>query len=111
MTDEKKKTESKSPPAAKPKAQERPAPKAAKDEATIYIGPTLRGGRLARSTIFRGGELPKNVADLVKENPVIKRLIVPVSKLGTVENKLKDPTTPEAANYAAAARLYSKGGK
>lgn len=110
MSDEKKKTEVKSPPAAKLKAQN-PAPKAAKAEATIYVGPTLRGGRLARSTIFRGGDLPKNVADLVKENPVIKRLIVPVSKLGTVENKLKDPTTPEAANYAAAARLYSKGGK
>lgn len=112
MTEEKKKTETKSASAPKPKApQVKPAPKAKKAEATIYVGPTLRGGRLTQSTLFRGGELPANVKELAENHAAIKRLIVPVSKLGAVESKLKDPTTPEAAYYAEAARLFSKGVK
>lgn len=111
MTEEKKKTETKSASAPKPKApQVKPAP-TKKAEATIYVGPTLRGGRLTQSTLFRGGELPANVKELAERHAAIKRLIVPVSKLGAIESKLKDPTTPEAAYYAEAARLFSKGDK
>lgn len=106
---EKKKTEDTG--AAKPKAQPpAAAPKAAKKtekaEAKIYAGPTLRGGRLAKATIFKGGVLTRAAAELAKEHKAISRLIIPVSRLGSFESKLKDPTTIEAAAYAEAARLF-----
>lgn len=33
-------------------------------EATIYVGPTLKGGRLARYTIFKNGILPRDIAKM-----------------------------------------------
>lgn len=88
------------------------ATKTAKKEPTIYIGPTLRGGRLAKATIFKGGELSANAKALVDEHKVIGRLIVPVSKLAEFNAKLKDPTSIQSAHYKEAAQLFAKeGGK
>lgn len=91
----------------KPKKRER----VKTPEASVYVGPTLRNGQLARSTVFRGGKLPAHVAKLSEEHKAIARLIVPVSQLASAERKLRDPSSAEAAAFAEAARLFSKGGK
>lgn len=100
-------------PEAKPKEQpkaKQPA-KAAKTEPSIYIGPALQGGRLARYTIFKGGVLPSSVDAIAKEHKAIRRLIVPVSKMAEHEKRLNDPSSVEAAMFAEAAKIFSKGGK
>lgn len=103
--------------AAKPKAHQKPPKKEEKQqtkapaEATIYIGPALQGGRLARYTIFKGGKLPPNVAKLADDHKAIKRLIVPVSKLAESEARLKDKASAEAALFVEAGKIFSKGGK
>lgn len=87
------------------------APKEAKKEATIYVGPALQGGKLGRYTIFKGGDLLPNVAELAKEHKSIKALIVPVSKLSEVERRLKDPTSIESVRFKEAGKIFSQGGK
>lgn len=80
-------------------------------EATIYVGPALQGGRLARYTIFKDGKLPANIAEIANSNKAVKRLIVPVSKLAQYEARLKDKTSAEAALFAEAGKAFSKGGE
>lgn len=78
-------------------------------ETSIYVGPTLRGGRLARYTIFKDGELLPNIADIANEHKAVKSLIVPVSRLADVEKRLQDPSSLESLRYKEAAKLFSKG--
>lgn len=84
---------------------------AVRGEASIYIGPSLPGGRLPRYTVFKGGALPAHVAALADEHKSIKRLIIPVSQLAEAERRLADRSSIEAADFAAAAKVLSKGGK
>lgn len=98
-----------------PKEPRAPRPSTAKKqelkEASIYIGPSLQGGRLARNTIFKGGELPAHVSELAKEHKAISRLIVPVSKLAAAQRRMGDSSSVEAALFAEARRLFTKGGQ
>lgn len=84
------------------------APK--RKEPSIYIGPALQGGRLARYTVFKGGELAPEIAQIASEHRAIGRLIVPVSRLAEYERRLKDSTSAEAALYIEAGKVFSKGG-
>lgn len=96
--------------APKPKAQKRPAAVKQPAEATVYIGPALRGGRLARYATFRGGVLPPGIASIAAEHKAVQRLIVPVSKLSEYEKRLSDRSSLEAAMYAEATKIFSKEG-
>lgn len=66
-----------------------------KNESTlIYLGPTIRGVAKHGASFYGG--LPRNLEEFREKNPVIKNLIVPVSKItettkaisveGTIEN-------------------------
>ncbi len=48
-----------------------------KESKRIYIGPNLSNGRLAHATVFCGG-FPEPVAALIKANPWMAQLFVPV---------------------------------
>lgn len=78
-------------------------------EATIYVGPTLKGGRLARYTIFKNGILPRDIAKIAEEHKAINRLIIPVGKLAEFEARLRDKSGAEAALYAEAGKIFGKG--
>lgn len=94
-----------------PALTKRPAPVKQAAEPSIYIGPTLQGGRLARYTVFKGGVLSPNVAAIAAEHKAIQRLIVPVKRLGEYEKRLADRSSVEAALFAEAGKVFSKGGK
>ena len=49
-------------------------------EKYIYIGPSLKGGRLKRHTVFIGG-LPTYLADEFTALPQLERLFVPIADL------------------------------
>lgn len=81
---------------------------AAKKEALIYVGPTLRGGVLSRYSVFKHGELPPHVKEIADEHKCIKSLLVPVSKLAQIENRLLDKTSVEAVRFAEAQTVFKK---
>lgn len=81
-----------------------------KAEATIYVGPALPGGQLARYTVFRDGKLMPHVQAIADECQAVKVLIVPVSKLAATERKLHDSSSVEASRYAEINKYFrSKG--
>lgn len=78
----------------------------------IYVGPTLRGGKLAKYTIFKNGELPVGVAELAESHKEIKGLIVCVQRLTQFEQRLKDPSSVEAARFRAVGQIkFNQGDK
>lgn len=87
------------------------AAKRPQGEPSIYVGPTLRGGRLSRYTVFKGGTLPAHIEPLADEHRAIKRLIVPVSRLAEIESRLRDKSSAEFALFAEADKIFSKGGE
>lgn len=110
MTDQNKNTK-KTEVAQKPRQQQKPASTDKKlSGPSIYIGPTLQGGRLARYTIFKDGGLPPHIAALTNEHRAIKRLIVPVGRLAEYEKRLRDPSSAESSLFNEAAKIFSKGG-
>lgn len=78
-------------------------------EPTIYVGPNVPGGGLSRFMTFRSGILSAHVGKIVQNYPSINRLVVPVSRLSAVLNKLNDPESAEATHYAAALAEIKKG--
>ena len=80
----------------KPKAA---APVIKPKSASIYVGPTLKGNKLVRYTIFKNGELPEHVKELLNQSLDLKGLIIPVEKLGEFENNLKDISSIEALRF------------
>lgn len=73
-------------------------------EPTIYVGPNLAGGVLARYTVFKDGKMLPHVQELLEQNPDVKALIVPVSKLAVTEQQLADPSSVVAAKFNALQR-------
>ena len=60
----------------------------------VYVGPTLPNGRLKGNAVFEGESLEKILeffGDLSETHPQIKRLFVPVDKLGENLVKVKTP--------------------
>jgi hypothetical protein len=83
------------------------APKAkAKAEAVIYVGPTLPGGVLHKSAVYRGGELPAHIKALKDGNADLAALFVPASKLGAFQQKLADPASIEAERVRRVVAAY-----
>ena len=60
-----------------------------KPETTIYIGRSLPSGLLPQYTVFKGGEIPKHLTELVKNNAAIRGLIVPVSELQSARREAR----------------------
>lgn len=85
--------------------------KKATQETTIYLGPSLPSGQLARYTVFRNGEALPHVKQFVEECPAMKFLIVPVSKLAETERKLKDSASVESSRFAEINKHFKKGAK
>lgn len=73
-----------------------PAAAQPKAEALIYVGPTLPGGVLHKSAVYRAGELPAHVQRLAEGNADLAALFVPASKLGAFQQKVADPASMEA---------------
>lgn len=55
---------------------------------SIYIGPSIRG--VMTGTVFIGSVLPDHFEAAIKQQPVIKELIVPVSQLPEARKQLQD---------------------
>lgn len=91
-----------------PRAKTSKTPEA--QETTIYIGPSLPSGQLARYTVFRNGNALPHVSQLIEQCPAMKALIVPVSKLAEKERKLKDSASVESSRFAEINKHY-KGAK
>lgn len=58
-----------------------------------YIGPTLPAGRLKCNKIFEGTmtEIKKELGEVLKDYPLVEKLLVPVDKLGEKKDKAKTP--------------------
>jgi hypothetical protein len=78
-------------------------------ESTIYVGPSIPGGRLSTFTVFKNGNLMHHVEQLLVECKAIKSLIVPVSKLTATQQKLKDSSSVEAARYQEVQKTFRTG--
>lgn len=78
-------------------------------EATIYMGPNIPGGKLARYTVFRGGVTPAYVDRLAEDCKAIQALIVPVSKLAETERNIARTGSLEQARFAEISKHYTKG--
>ncbi len=60
----------------------------------IYVGPQLPRGRLKTNTIFEGGSREEilaspELAEVMKRYPLVKNMLVPVSKLAEAKQKIK----------------------
>lgn len=60
----------------------------------IYVGPQLPRGRLKTNTIFEGGSREEilaspELAEVLKKYPLVKNMLVPVSKLAEAKQKIK----------------------
>lgn len=77
--------------------------------AQIYMGPSIRGTILERYKVFRG-DLPSSIEEVAKKVPAVKRLIVNVNELASVERKLADKTSVQYRAFADVIN-YIKGVK
>lgn len=66
----------------------------------IYVGPNLPGGLLLQSTVFRGG-IPVYLQPLLKEQPDVAALIVPVDEMSGVQERIVQTGTAEFVAYQA----------
>ena len=59
----------------------------------IYAGPTLPKGRLRENAVFNGrfSDVISYLADVVKDYPLVEKLIVPVKKYAAFSVKVKTP--------------------
>jgi hypothetical protein len=76
----------------------------------IYVGPNVPGGALRRFQVFKGG-LPLYCEDLIKANPEIKELFVPVERLEATRKKIEELGTNEARLFYAVQKKWNRGVK
>lgn len=80
--------------------------KAAVTGKQVYCGPTIHG--VAKQyTVFENG-LPAKLAELAEQKPVLKALIVPVSKFATTRERVERVGTAESILFAKAAAALKK---
>lgn len=60
--------------------------------AQVYIGPSIPSTMLQRYSVFRG-ELHSSIDEVAKKVPAVKRLIVNVNEMASIERKLADKTS------------------
>ncbi|WP_260288452.1 hypothetical protein [Peribacillus aracenensis] len=70
------------------------APKTENTELVIYIGDSLKNGKLEQFTVFNNG-IPKFLAEDIEKCPAINSLILPISQLGESRQKLAIQGTME----------------
>lgn len=73
----------------------------------MYIGPNIKGV-IHSGVLFREGETPVTVANAVKRNPKLNKLIVPDEELPAARIQVKTPGTDLYRAYQALSR--KKGG-
>lgn len=83
---------------------ERPA---AAPEARCYIGPPTLG--VMTGTLYLG-DLPPSLQKAVDEQPIIGKLVVPVSQLAAANRSMANPDSAMRRFYSIAAE-YFKGGR
>lgn len=68
------------------------APDAAEVEKLVYVGPQLPRGRLKTNKIFEGTRdqilASPEMAEVLKRYPLVKNMLVPVSKLAEAKQKI-----------------------
>ena len=68
------------------------APDAAEVEKLVYVGPQLPRGRLKTNTIFEGTRdqilASPEMVEVLKRYPLVKNMLVPVSKLAEAKRKI-----------------------
>jgi hypothetical protein len=64
----------------------------------IYVGPPLPGGKLNSFSIFKGG-IPKYLDALIKEQPDLSALIVPVGEFARAREEVNTLGTALHAAY------------
>ena len=67
-------------------------------EPEIYTGPNILAFALMKFQVFRGG-LPQYVLRAIEKIPEIRELIVPVSELESMRQKINRPGTNESRLY------------
>ena len=67
-------------------------------EPEIYVGPNILAFALQKFQVFRGG-LPPYVTRAIEKIPEIQELIVPVSELEAMRQKIDRPGTNESRLY------------
>lgn len=82
----------------------------AAQETACYVGPSTLG--IASGTIYNAG-LPPILEDAIKELPVIKNLVVPISQLAEANKALGIPGSAMNKFYSIAKDYFAekKGGK
>ncbi|MBT2717549.1 hypothetical protein [Bacillus sp. ISL-57] len=70
------------------------APKTESTELVIYIGESLKNGKLEQFTVFNNG-IPEFLAEDIEKCPAINSLILPISQLGESRRKLTIQGTME----------------
>ena len=68
------------------------APQEAEPEKLVYVGPQLPRGRLKTNKIFEGTRdqilASPEMAEVLKRYPLVKNMLVPVSKLAEAKQKI-----------------------
>ena len=68
------------------------APQAEEAEKLVYVGPQLPRGRLKTNKIFEGTRdqilASQEMAEVLKRYPLVKNMLVPVSKLAEAKQKI-----------------------
>lgn len=93
-------------------AAEKPqeAPQEAAEQVTlVYVGPSLPKGRLKQNSIFVGTrqEIEKELETVLESFPLVKNMLVPVSKLAEAKNKVKSSGSVLHKYYADMVSLIS----
>lgn len=78
-------------------------------EPMMYIGPTIKGV-VVKNTIYNSG-LPKALVEEGDKLPVIKSLIVPVSKVAEARKNLRNTNSAIGICYDQVLSFSKKGGK
>ena len=77
-------------------------------ESLVYVGPNLAGDlRLSQFTVYRG--LPAEVKAATKEDPVLARCFVPVTKLAQARKDLAKEASPMAKAFGQVFKKYRPG--
>ena len=76
-------------------------------DTVIYTGPNVLRLNLARFQVFRGG-LPLHVKRAIEKIPEIEKLIVPVTELEAMREKIDTPGSNEARIFYAIQKAAEK---
>ena len=89
-------------------AAEKPQ-EAAEQVTLVYVGPSLPKGRLKQNSIFVGTrqEIEKELETVLESFPLVKNMLVPVSKLAEAKNKVKSSSSVLHKYYADMVSLIS----